>query len=365
MIYFDHAATTKMSSAALQVYQAVARNFFANSESLHQAGNAAGQLIQEARTKLAARFQLNPEGIIFTSGGTAANQLGIAALAQGMRQREILVSPLEHASVYQILTKLAQQEHYQIKKLPVDQQGQVTPAILTAAITENTGLIVIQAVNPIVGVRQPIASLQAVAANRQLPLFVDAVQGIGKIPLNLSQVAGFSASAHKFNGPKNNGFLYLAPTYPTTPEFQNVFQQQGFLPGTLDTPGIISMLTALTDSLTNMPQTLQQLQLLRKRLYQGLATSCRRIGRDSDYPGICGLLLPHLTGQEVATRLGQQGICLSTVSACSIKDPRPDPTLTALGLTAAESERYLRLSFGPENTLAEVDQVVAALNQYC
>ncbi|WP_125768538.1 cysteine desulfurase family protein [Lapidilactobacillus wuchangensis] len=364
MIYFDHAATTKMSLNALQTYQEVAAHFFANSESLHQAGNAAGQLIQEARQQLASTFQLNPEGIIFTSGGTEANEVGIKALARGTNKPEILVSPLEHASVYQVLNELATRDNYQIRKLPVDQHGHITAATLAAAITPATGLIVIQAVNPITGVTQDIDGLQAVAATKQRPLFVDAVQGIAKIPLNLHQLAGFSASAHKFNGPKSCGFLYLAPDYPATPEYQNVFQQQGFLPGTLDTPGIISMLTALTESLAAMPASLVQLQKLRQHFYQSLAPSCRRIGDNTDYPGICGLLLPKLTGQEVATRLGQQGICLSTVSACSIKDPRPDPTLTALGLTTSEAERYLRISFGPENTLTEVDQMLTALTPY-
>lgn len=364
MIYFDHAATTKMSAAALQVYQEVATNFFANSESLHQAGNAAGQLIQEARTTLATTFQINQEGIIFTSGGTEANQIGIAALAHGSTKKEILVSPLEHASVYEVLNLLATKEGYQVKKMAVDQHGQVTPEILAAAITPATGLIVIQAVNPIVGICQNISALQTVAEQHQLPLFVDAVQAVGKMPLHLEKLAGFSFSAHKFNGPKGSGCLYLAPDFPTAPEYQNVFQQQGFLPGTLDTPGIISMMAALSASLAKMPTTLTHLQNLRTHFYQTIAPAFRRIGTDDNYPGICGVLLPKLTGQEVATRLGQRGICLSTVSACSIKDPRPDPTLTALGLSTAESERYLRLSFGDENTLAEVDQVVTALNTY-
>lgn len=361
MIYFDHAATTAMSSAALTVYQRVAQDFYANSESLHQAGTAAGQLIQEAQQQLGQLLNVSGEGLIFTSGGTQANHLGITSLAHGTKKKQILVSPLEHASVYQILDYLSTHEAYQIQRLPVDSAGHVTPASLTAALTPETGLIVIQATNPITGICQPLPALAAVAQAAGVPLFVDAVQAVGKLPLELTQVAGFSASAHKFNGPKGCGLLYLAPTALASGPFHPVFQQHGFLPGTLDTPAIVSMVAALALNCQDQPAAYRQLARLKEYLLTHLPAAFTPVAPTAEFPGICGLLLPHHPGQEVATILGHQGICLSTVSACSLKDPRPDPTLRALGYSAEEADRFLRVSFGPENTTAEIDQLVAAL----
>lgn len=362
MLYFDHAATTPMSSEALSTYETVAKNFYANSESLHQAGNVAGQLIQEAKVQLAQALNLISDGLIFTSGGTQSNQLGIDALAHGTSKKEILVSPMEHASVYQILDKLSDRG-FHVKTLPVNSKGQVSSDTLTQAISPETGLIVIQAVNSITGICQNISELNKIALTHDCPLFVDAVQGLGKIPLKLAQVAGFSASGHKLNGPKGCGLLYLNPNYLAHPFFQHVFQQNGFLPGTLDTPAIVSMTTAILDNLTHLSQNYIQLQFLKTQFLHGLQPSIQPVATFASFPGICGVLLPHTPGQEAVTALGQLGICCSTVSACSLKDPRPDNTLSALGFSIDAMERYLRFSFGSENTIAEIQTLTSTLNK--
>ncbi|WP_461215009.1 cysteine desulfurase family protein [Lacticaseibacillus sp. GG6-2] len=363
MIYFDHAATTPMSPAALDAYTEVAKHFYANSESLHRAGNEAGQLVQDARLQVARQLGVPADGLIFTSGGTEANQLGIEALATGSDRREILVSPLEHSSVYEILDRLARMQDFTIRELPVDESGHVTPDALTAELSDQTGLVVVQAVNAITGIVQDVTALNAVAQAQKVPLFVDAVQGVAKVPLVLTDLAGFSVSAHKFNGPKSCGFLYLSPAVPSQPRFHNVFQQNGYLPGTMDVPGIVSSETALEAAMAGRDASLKQLSALRKQLLAGLADTIMPVVPDGGFPGIIGLLLPHTQGQEAATWLGQHDICLSTVSACSIKDPRPDKTLQALGLTEDQAARYLRLSLGPTNTADEVARVLQVLNE--
>ncbi len=363
MIYFDHVATTPMSTEALDTYREVAQNFFANSESLHQPGNAAGQLVQESKDKIAELVGVPVEGLIFTSGGTESNQLGIRCLAAGTSKKEILVSPLEHSSVYQILNYLADNLDYRIKFLPVDQKGHVTPAILKQAITPQTGLIVIQAVNAITGIVQDIQRLNELATEFEIPLFVDAVQGLAKVPLDLSNLAGFSASAHKFNGPKSCGLLYLSPQVMTKAPYKYVFQQDGFLPGTLAVPEIVSATVALTTAWEAMDRNLAYVGQLKKQLLSLLAPSIHPVAAWSEYPGVCGLILPRMPGQSAATSMGQQGYCFSTVSACSIKDPRPDRTLAALGLTLEQSNRYIRISFGPSNRPEEVSSFAEALNQ--
>lgn len=363
MIYFDHVATTPMSPEALDTYREVAENFFANSESLHQAGNAAGQLVEEAKQRISDLLAIPTEGLVFTSDGTEANQLGIRCLAAGTAKQEILVSPLEHSSVYQILNYLADTADYQIKFLPVDQKGHVTPAILKQAISDQTGLIVIQAVNAITGIVQDIHSLNEVAKTVGIPLFVDAVQGLAKIPLNLSELAGFSASAHKFNGPKSCGLLYLSPQVMTKAPYKYVFQQNGFLPGTLAVPEIVSATVALSAAWQAMDRNLKHVGRLKKQLLASLTPTIRPVAAWAEYPGVCGLILPHTPGQSAATSMGQQGFCFSTVSACSIKDPRPDKSLAALGLTPEENDRYIRISFGPSNQAEEITAFAKALNE--
>lgn len=232
--------------------------------------------------------------------------------------------------MYEIASRLASTQGFRVKELPVDHHGQVTPAGLNSAISADTALIIVQAVNGITGIVQEITALNRVAQTHQVPLFVDAVQGIAKVPLALSTVAGFSVSAHKFNGPKSCGFLSLAPTVPSKPRFNHVFQQNGYLPGTMDTAAIISAETAFDEAMTAQPRLFDHLTTLKSQLLAGLAPSITPVAPWAAYPGIIGLILPHTQGQEAATWLGQHGICLSTVSACSIKDPRPDKTLLAL-----------------------------------
>lgn len=363
MIYLDHVATTPMSSEALDAYREVAEHFYANSESLHQAGNAAGQLVQESKDKISRLLKIPSEGLIFTSGGTESNQLGIRCLAAGTQKKEILVSPLEHSSVYQILYYLATNSGYRIKFLPVDSKGHVTPTILKQALSNQTGLIVIQAVNAITGIVQDIQALNKVAQAAHLPLFVDAVQGLAKVPLNLSDLAGFSASAHKFNGPKSCGLLYLSPQALTQAPYSYVFQQNGFLPGTLAVPEIVSATVALENAWQAMTESLTHVGQLKKQLLAALAPTIHPVASWAEYPGICGLILPKTPGQSAATEMGQQGFCFSTVSACSIKDPRPDRTLTALKLSTEQINRYIRISFGPSNQAKEIETFAVALNR--
>lgn len=361
MIDFDHAATTKMSPDALAAYTKVATSFYQNSESLHHAGNVAGQLVQEAQTTIARRLQVQTEGLIFTSGGTEANQLGIQALAEAAQGQTILVSPLEHSSVYEILERLTRVAGFTVHVLPVDAKGQIQPAALKQALTPDVGLVVIQAVNGITGITQPLTELNAVAQAAGVPMFVDAVQAMGKIAVAWPSFAGWSASAHKFNGPKSCGFLYLSPSVPVAPRFHNVFQQNGFLPGTMDVPGIVSAEVAFEAAIADLHQA--HYAALRQAVLDQLAPSIKPVVPDAGFAGILGLVLPHTQGQEAATAMGQAGICFSTVSACSIRDPRPDRTLMALGLSEDAAKRFIRLSFGPENTVAEVSEVVAQLNQ--
>ncbi|WP_311407475.1 cysteine desulfurase family protein [Liquorilactobacillus uvarum] len=362
MIYFDNAATTKMSVSALKAYKEVAENFYGNSESLHFFGNQSNLLVDESRQTIAKLLNVIPDGLIFTSGGTESNQVGLSALARIRDgKNEILVSPLEHSSIYQILDRLKDEKQAQVRILPVDRKGKITPTILENNVSAKTALIVIQAVNSITGIVQDISALKKIAAKNDIPLFVDAVQAATKVPLDFSGITGFSCSGHKFNGPKGSGLLFISPNALTVPQYNNVFQQNGFLPGTLDVPGIVSMTTAFQEAYPKTKTNYALLKKLQESLERNISTKIQVL--HGTYPGICGLILPHVQAQEAVTRMGQLGFCFSTVSACSIKDPRPNRSLLSLGLTEEETTRYIRISFSSVNTIAEIRLFTDKLNK--
>ena len=361
MIYFDHAATTQMSESALKIYMQVAQQFYANSDSLHLFGNQRSNIITQAKTNISELLHIPTEGLVFTNGGTQGNQLGIVSLLNTSEERcDVLVSPLEHSSVYQTLERLELQGKINVCTLPVNSEGKVSPEVLENAITHRTALIIIQAVNSVTGIVQDISDLKIIAKNNDVPFFMDAVQAISKIPLDFVDISGFSVSSHKFNGPKGCGLLFLSPNAIVTPQYKNVFQQNGILPGTVDVPAIASLAVALQDNYLKINENLKHFQELKFKLVTSIAQTIKVI--KGDFPGICGLVLPNTQGQEVVTKLGQLGICLSTVSACSILDPRPDPSLRSVGLMDSEISRYIRVSFGFDNTLEEVEILVKKLN---
>ncbi len=361
MIYFDNAATTKMSTEALKVYTEVAQQFYANSDSLHILGNQSSNLILQVKSKISQLLHVPADGLIFTSGGTQSNQIGIESLVEISEKRdEVLVSPLEHSSIYQVLERLERRNKFKICFLPVTENGKVLPEALENGISERTALIVVQAVNSVTGIIQDISALKLIAKRHDIPFFMDAVQAVTKIPLDYTDISGFSVSAHKFNGPKGCGLLFLSPESITVPSYNNVFQQNGFLPGTLDVPGISSMTTALQYNFPTIEESLEKMHILQSKLKSLISKDIRMVV--DDYPGICGLILPRTQGQEAVTKMGQLGFCISTVSACSILDPRPDRTLLSLGLSPTEVSRYIRVSLGSDNSVDEIEKFVATLN---
>ncbi|MBC2183375.1 cysteine desulfurase [Listeria sp. FSL L7-0233] len=353
MIYFDHAATTKMSEAALQVFMNASREFFANSESLHDAGTKAAALLEKCRGSFADMLHVPSRGIIFTSGGTESNQIAIQTLLHTSEKKEVLVSPLEHASVWQQLEALEQAGECHVKQLPVDSFGQVLPASLQEMISAETGLIIIQHVNSEIGTIQPIKELAHIAKQAGIYFHTDIVQSFGKISLELSDVTSFSISAHKIYGPKGAGLLFMKPDFPLQAALPDVHHEFGFRPGTVNVPAIAAFTTAAYDIMGNREKEARRIATLKAAICETLTERVKVEGGPTTSPFILGLTLPNMQGQEALLTLNEADIQISTTSACSLRDLAPSKTLIATGKTEEEANRFIRLSFGNENELSD------------
>ncbi|MBF2555371.1 cysteine desulfurase [Listeria marthii] len=353
MIYFDHAATTKMSEAALQVFMNASREFFANSESLHDAGTKAAALLEKCRGSFADILNVPVRGIIFTSGGTESNQIAIQTLLHTSEKKEVLVSPLEHASIWQQLGALEQAGECRVEILPVDAFGQVSPAVLSKMISADTGLIIIQHVNSEIGTIQPIAELAHIAKQAGAYFHTDIVQSFGKLALELGDVTSFSISAHKIYGPKGAGLLFINPDIPLQAALPDVHHEFGFRAGTVNVPAIAAFTTAAYDIMETREKEARRIAELKMAICETLTARVKIEGGRNTSPFILGLTLPNMQGQEALLALNEADIQISTTSACSLRDPAPSKTLIATGKPEEEASRFIRLSFGNENELSD------------
>ncbi|AHI56536.1 cysteine desulfurase family protein [Listeria ivanovii] len=353
MIYFDHAATTQMNDAALKVFLDASKEFFANSESLHDAGTKVSTLLERCRKSFAEMLKVPARGIIFTSGGTESNQIAIQTVLHTRKKKEVLVSPLEHASVWQQLEALEREGKCEMKLLPVDKDGQVNPTNLAKMISENTALIIIQHVNSEIGTIQPVAELAQIAKKSGVPFHTDIVQSFGKITLELTDVTSFSISSHKIYGPKGVGLLFIKPDIPLQALLPDVHHEFGFRSGTVNVPAIAAFTTAAYDIMKTREKEAERMRNIKRAICAALTKRVKVEGGLNTSPFILGLTLPNMQGQEALLALNEADIQISTTSACSLRDPKPSRTLLATGKTEEEANRFIRLSFGKENELSD------------
>lgn len=259
MNYFDYAATTPMSAIALKVYLETAEKYYGNPSSNHPIGQAAQQLLSHCRQVFSELVEKPAESLIFTSGGTESNQLALALSLKLLpkERREVLVSPIEHPS---LLYALAADPTIRVKKLSLDQQGKISPAVFAEALTDQTGLVVIQ---------QPIDALAKIARQHKILFHCDCVQSFGKQPLPKG-ISSFSAASHKLAGPKGCGLLYLDSTVAFRPLSPGTTQEHGFRGGTQDLPAIAAFTQAASEAFKEMSQNLTYFRRLQQALVNDL-----------------------------------------------------------------------------------------------
>ncbi len=370
-IYLDNSATTRVDPGVVGVMEGIFLNEYGNPSSLHGKGVQVEKLIKEARRSIASILQVEPEGIIFTSGGTESNNLAIRGTAMVPRRRghHIITSSIEHLSVLNTFRDLEEQG-YPVTYIEPDKRGLINPEAVAQAITDETILVSIMHVNNEVGSIEPIDKIGEVVKEkrRDIIFHVDAVQGFGKLPIypERGNIDLLSISAHKLHGPKGVGALFIRKGVKIKPVITGGGQELGFRSGTENVPGIVGFGEAARLAADGMEEHSQRLNSLKERLIERLSSSVPdaivngALGEESA-PHILNLSFPGIRGEVLVHSLETRGIFVSTGSACSSRKASTSHVLTAMGLKEAISESSIRVSFSIFNTQEDVDLFVEAL----
>lgn len=367
-VYLDNSATTRPCQAAIDGINRALTETYGNPSSLHRHGLAAERLLKEARHRVAQILSATDQEIVFTSGGTESNNLAICgALACLRTQRQPLVTTeIEHASVLNVFKHLEKAGH-RVIYLPVNSRGILEPEAVSNILTEHPALISIMAVNNEIGSIQPLAEIgNLLRQQNPKPIFhCDGVQAFGKIPLLPASwgIDLLSFSGHKFHGPKGIGGLYVRQGIKLQPLLQGGSQENNLRPGTENIPGITGMGAAAAEIGTTIESNLQKFNQLKTVLIDKITATIPGTRINSpiapDFaPNILSISFKGVRAEVLLHSLEQDGIFVSTRSACTSKKKHASHVLQALKLSPTEIEGTIRISFGHFNQLSELDYVL-------
>ena len=365
MIYADNAATTKMSETAIQTMIALQQEAWGNASSLYSTGQKAKECLEKTREEIAAVIGASPREIIFTSGGSEADNQAILSAAEAGRRkgkRHIVSTAFEHHAVLHTLKKL-EKEGFEVTLLDVHENGIVIPAEAEAAIREDTCLVTVMYANNEIGTIQPIREIGAVCRARGVLFHTDAGQAVGHIPLNVEEdnIDMLSASAHKFHGPKGVGFLYARKGVPLTNLIEGGAQERGRRAGTENVPGIGAMGAALRETVSKREENAAHLIKMRNRLIAGLSEiphAALNGDAEKRLPGNVNFCFEGIEGESLLLLLDDRGIQASSGSACTSGSLDPSHVLLAIGRVHDVAHGSLRLSLGEDITETEVDEII-------
>ena len=366
MIYADNAATTQLDTGAFEAMRPYLMDQYANASQPYSFSREAKKALRYARETIAACINANPEEIYFTSGGTESDNWAIkGTMFVYGDQRALITSQIEHHAVLHSAAAV-ERMGYPVSYLPVDSTGTILPEVLESYITKQTKLVSIMLSNNEVGTIEPIKELAAIAHKNGALFHTDAVQSVGHIEIDVKAlgVDMLSASAHKFNGPKGIGFLYIRKGVNISPFNDGGAQEFGMRAGTENVAAIIGMAEALKANCEQMNAHKEQLLQLEKTILDKLSLSgidFKRNGAEMRVPGNMSLSFRHASGEMLLHRLDLMGICVSTGSACDSQNTQISHVLAAMGLEREYAEGTIRISFGKNNTIAEADRLADAL----
>lgn len=370
MIYLDNSATTKPFPEVMDSFVAVATNYFGNPSSLHELGRKAERLLMQAREQVATLLSVKPNEIIFTSGGTEANNLAIKGVAFQYQKRgkHIITTAIEHPSVIEPCRQL-EELGFEVTYLPVNAHGLVEVETLKQALRDDTILVSIMHVNNEVGAIQPIEQIGKLLQRYPKAMFhVDHVQGVTKVPLDMknAHVDLCTMSAHKFHSLRGAGILYVRNGVRLSPLLAGGGQEWQIRSGTENVAAIVAMAKALRLSMEAYERHSERLWELKERWFEALRNiDGIKIHTPVKYsaPHIIHFSLDGLKSEVFVHELAKQQIFVSTTSACSSKKRAPSKTLLAMGVEPKRAESSIRISLSWENTLEEIPVVVRAMKE--
>jgi cysteine desulfurase len=375
-IYLDHAATTPMVPEAIEAMTSAFAHV-GNASSLHASGRTARRRVEESRETVAAVLGARPSEVLFTGGGTEADNLAIKGLfwqrrATDAKRVRILASAVEHHAVMDPMLWLAERDGAEVEWLAVDERGRVSPETLEAAIRRDPGSVALVSVmwaNNEMGTVQPVTALVEVAHSYDVPIHSDAVQAIGQLPVDFatSGLDAMTVSGHKIGGPLGIGMLVLGRNVELTPLLHGGGQERDVRSGTLDTPAIVGLAAAAEVAVKEQPSRAALMAERRDELVRGVLAEVPDAVLNGDpdrggrLPGNAHFSFPGCEGDALLMLLDAQGIECSTGSACSAGVPQPSHVLLAMGVPEDLARGSLRFSVASSTTPDEVATVVDAL----
>lgn len=367
-VYLDHAATTPMRSEVVEAMASCLADGWANPSSLHAAGRRARQMLETARRTTAEILGCSPEEVFFVGGGTESISLAIqGALAGGQSERgHLITSAIEHRAVLSTAQSLERQAH-QVTYLSVDQHGSVDVAELESNLRTDTVLVSVMLANNEVGTVQPISRFSETTRKYGVLLHTDAVQAAGKLKLDVDSLGVdlLSLAAHKFHGPQGVGLLFLRHGTQIEPLLHGGHQERGLRPGTENVAGAVGLATALRLADEERTAETHRIARLRDQLQRGILERIPDVqinGHPFDrLPNILNVSFRGVEGGALLLWLDQEGIAVSTASACSAGAGGPSHVLVAMGLTHGEASSSIRFSLGRDNTDEQIAYVLEVL----
>ena len=368
LIYADNAATTQLDIDAFEAMKPYLLGEYGNASQPYSFARTAKKALKNSREIIAQCIGAQPEEIFFTSGGTESNNWAIKGIAfSDPVKHAFITSVIEHHAILRPCADIERMGH-PVSYLPVDYTGTVNIETLAENINSDTRLVSVMTANNEIGSIQDISALAAIAHSCGAIFHTDAVQAVGHIEIDVNSlgVDMLSASAHKFNGPKGIGFLYVRIGTPLMPYASGGGQEHNMRAGTENVASIVGMATALKKNVAAMKDTASHLALLENRLLVGFSNANIRFLRNGSgmhIPGILSLSFPGYSGEALLHRLDLMGICVSTGSACNSQKTPISHVLQAIGLNPELAKGTIRLSFGRNNSESDVDKIVESLQQ--
>jgi cysteine desulfurase len=368
-IYLDHNATTPVDPAAADAMMRALQDLFGNASSVHYYGQQAKAAIDDARSAVGTLLGAEPSEIIFTSGGTEADNFAIRGAAEALEltgRRHLITLGIEHEAVLNTFKALAKRG-WRTTVLPLDASGIVSPDRLREAMTDDTALVSIMHANNEIGTIQPITELAAIAHLRGALFHTDAVQSAGKIPVSVRALGVdlLSVSAHKFYGPKGIGALWAKRGVRLSPFLSGGKQERNRRAGTENVPGAIGMGIAAGRAAQKMGADAARLAGLRDRLENGILSSVPNTdvngSREARVPNTTNISFDRIEAESLLIALDLEGVAVSTGSACSSGTLEPSHVLKAMNLSSHRAQNSIRFSLGASNTEEQIDHVIEIL----
>jgi cysteine desulfurase len=344
---------------------------YGNASSLHHKGREAKRILDDARVKIAALIGASsPEEIIFTSGGTESDNLAVFGTLKASRKKDVhlVTSPIEHHAILRICENMPKGECH-VSYAPVDKDGIVDVAGLEKLIRDNTVLVSVMLANNEIGTIQPIREIAEICGARKVTCHTDAVQAVGKIPLNARDLGVdlLSFSAHKFHGPKGVGGLYVKKGTRIKKTTFGGHHERHLRAGTENVPGVVGMAKALEIAVGGMDGRAKKLASLRDRLESGVAARIPEVTfnghREKRLPHIANVGFTYVEGEGIILSLDDEGVCVSSGSACTSEKLEPSHVLSAMGVEPVHAHGSIRFSLSEDITEADVDYTINTLEK--